>query len=147
MHIQEVSRIVNWDPEAKPVYPMRPQYEWYNSTFPGYIIAMSMDPAIFERKKDRKGRLAFDQGLERVEKQPATEEGRARWAARQKRKVQRFAKQLQEFGIEKDIDDFMSSRGLSKWDLRVSHAMRVPPLLKQVKDLGLLSEPNTPDCI
>ena len=72
MHIQEVHNIVNLDPDAKPVYPLRGQYDLFNSTFQGYISAMAMDPAIFEKKKDRKGKLAYDQGLERVEKEPTT---------------------------------------------------------------------------
>ena len=91
VHIQEVSVIANWDPEAVIEYPLQDTYEWFNSTFEGNITAMAMDPAIFERKKDRKGRLAYDQGLERVEKVPKTEEQRLRRLRRQEKKVERFA--------------------------------------------------------
>ena len=94
VHIQEVSRIVNWDESAPIVYPLRETYEWFNSTFEGNLTAMAMDPAIFEKKKDRKGRKAFDQGLERVEKVPKTEEHRIRRMRRQERKIARFAELL-----------------------------------------------------
>ena len=70
VHFQEVHRILNWDSEAEPEYPLKEQYEWFNSTYHGCLTAMAMDPAIFEKKKDRKGRLAFDQGLEKVVREP-----------------------------------------------------------------------------
>ena len=56
VHIQEVSTIVDFDPKAKPVFPLRETYDGFNSTFEGNLAAMAMGPATFENNNDRKGR-------------------------------------------------------------------------------------------
>ena len=50
VHIQEVSTIVNWDEDAEPIFPLRDQYDWFNSTFYGNITALAMDPGFFYTK-------------------------------------------------------------------------------------------------
>ena len=105
---------------------------------------MAMDPAIFEKKKDRKGRLAFDQGLERVEKVPKTEEQRARKLQRQERKVARFAKLLKEFDIEAEIDNYLSGRQRGEWSKRIVDALGIPPLIEKALKLNLIEEPEVP---
>ena len=111
VQFQEFHKIVNWDPDAEPEYPLKDQYDWFNSTFHGCLTAMAMDPAIFEKKKDRKGRLAYDQELERVEREPRTEEERARRERKQVNKVRRFAKVLKEYDIQREVDDYLKGQG------------------------------------
>ena len=47
VHVQETTEIVNFDPSKKPDFPLNAQYDWFNSTFEGNLIAMAMDPGIF----------------------------------------------------------------------------------------------------
>ena len=103
---------------------------------------MAMDPAILERKKDRKGSMAYDQGLEKVEKKAVTLEQQARKEKRQRRKVERFARTLKSFDIDKEIDDYLKGFGQGEWDKQMAKVMGVPPVVEQALELKLIEPPG-----
>ena len=127
VHFQEVSKIEGWDENSTPVYPLKDQYEWFNSTFHGCLTAMAMDPVIFEKKKDRKGRLAYDQGLDKVVKEPVSEEEKQRRDRKQARKVRYFAQALGEYDLQEEVDDYLRGRKSGQWEKRIPKVLETAP--------------------
>ena len=128
VHVQEVSEILDFDPNAKPDFPLKAQYDWFNSTFEGIVTAMAMDPIIFEKKKERKERDDFDTGLERITKRPKGDDADGRRAKRQARKVERFAEMLSTYDISKDVDEYLRGDSRGQWAARIATVADVPPL-------------------
>ena len=67
VHVQEVSEITNWDPKAPLNFPLRPVYEWFNGTYEGLLLSVTLDPLVVERKKQRQERPDHDLSLKIVD--------------------------------------------------------------------------------
>ena len=59
-----MSEITNWDPKAPLRFPLRPVYEWFNGTYEGMLLSVTLDPLVVERTTERQGRPENDLGLQ-----------------------------------------------------------------------------------
>ena len=51
VHVQAVLEITNWNPKAPLRFPLRPVYEWFNGTYEGMLLSVTLDPLVVERKR------------------------------------------------------------------------------------------------